>query len=505
MKQETILTRHTPRWAALAGIVLLAVLAGVVHAAWTTINTNDGQVDAGWGSPDYSDPCTFTSRQVDEIKNAWVRWDGTAIYFRIETCAGPPLTPKSGSGLQTKSMRAVAAIDCNKNGTYTDNDSGGVPNGDRLVVYYDNTGPNSDQVWLLTGSGTAVFQLPDTAYSEEVPPPTATSIEWQMPLQYLYPACRASTDTLNIMLATVEVQSNSSTTIDQTNTPIAWHNPIDYGDLNNPNPANNTCEQYPTRLPCNGARHGVVVGTAILGQEIDPDQGNLHNASALADDASNTGSVDDEDGVQPTRAFAWSNSGGGSLSVTVSGGSGYLSCWIDWNGNNSLTDSGEKVISGLAVSTGGHTPTFSIPISPLGLYYARCRVSPTTGVGVTGPIYGGEVEDYRWLPQTSALSISKPNASDVQLSWNDLSASDGYNLYRSPAPYFSPGDTGVTLLSGSPFADPPVTDAGVLGNASDDNYFYVMTKTRTVDSVVYESVPSNTVGLFEFALVPGAP
>lgn len=497
----------TRRWAPVASLVLALVLAlaQTVLAAWTTINTNDGAVDAGWGSPDYTDACTFTSRQVDEIKDAWVRWDGDNLYFRIDTCATPPLTPAGGG----KSMRAIAAIDCNNDGDFTDPDTGSPPNGDRLVVYYDNTaGANAEQVWVLQGNGAPVIQVPGgTTNAEEVPSPgTATSIEWKTPVQYIYAACRPAASPLNIRIATVEVQGSSSTTIDQTSTNIPWFNPIDYGDLNNPDPAANTCTQYPTRLPCNGARHGIVSGAAILGQAVDPDQGQLHGVTALADDLNNTGSADDEDGVVGTRGFVWTTgAGGGSLDVTISGGSGYLSCWIDWNANNSLTDSGEKVINDVAVSPGTYSLTFSVPVSPLNLFYARCRVSPSTGAGVTGAIYGGEVEDHRLLPQTSALSISKPNATDVQLSWSDLSASDGYNLYRSANPYFNLGDAGVTLLTGSPFADPPVTDAGVLGNANDDNYFYVMTKQRTADGATYESAPSNTVGLFEFALVPGTP
>lgn len=503
MIQQRMRKAHKWQLAVVLGLLWLSVCGALASAGWTTINTNNGLVDASWGSPDYTDPCTFTSRQVDEIKNAWVRWDSTSIYFRIETCAAPPLTPAGGG----KSMRAIAAIDCNNNGTFTDNDTGGSTNGDRLVVYYDEGGvnpPNPGQVWVVTGTGAFLgIQLVNT-HSEKVPTGSPTSIEWTTPVQNIYPACRPTTGPLNIRLATVEVGATAST-IDQTSTNIQWYNPIDYGDLNNPDPNLNTCTQYPTRLFCDGARHGIVAGAAILGSTVDPDQGYQHGPTALADDLTNTGSADDEEGVAGTRGFVWSSGGNGSLTFPITGGSGYLSCWIDWNANNSFGDTGEKVINDLTVSPGTYTQTFSVPVSPLNLFYARCRVSPTTGVGVTGPVYGGEVEDHRLLPQTSALSISKPNATDVRLSWSDLSASDSYNLYRSANPYFNLGDAGVTLLSGSPFADPPVIDAGVLGNANDDNYFYVMTKQRTADGATYQSAPSNTVGLFEFALVPGTP
>lgn len=490
--------RRSWRGLILGGVALLvAAIAPVAFAAWTTINTDDGQVDPSWGSPDYTDACTFTSRQVDEIKSAWIRWDGTALYFRMDTCATPPLTT-AGPGHK---MRAIAAIDCNKNGSFQDPDSGGTY-GDRLVAYYDD----ADAVWLLTGSGTAVYQLPNATYAEEVPTASPTSIEWRMPIQYIYPACRGSIDALQVVLATVEVQGFNSTTIDQSS-PVTWHNPMDYGDLPNPNPQANppTCEQYPTRVGCDGPRHGIVSGAAILGPTVDADGGELQSATAGLDDQTNTGSADDEDGVTPTRAFVWSNGGSGSLDVTISGGSGYLNCWVDWNDDDDFADSGEQIVTNAAVSPGTSARTFAVPVDPLNLYYARCRVSPNAGATLTGAIYGGEVEDYRWLPLTTALAIAKPNASDVQLTWSDLSASDGYNIYRSASPYFGPGDGGVSLLTGSPFADPPATDAGVLGNAADDNYFYVLTKTRTVSSVTYESVPSNTVGLFEFALVAGTP
>ncbi|MCS6845859.1 MAG: GEVED domain-containing protein [Caldilineales bacterium] len=488
-------------------LALVLALAPVALATWTTINTNNGVVDTTWGSPDYSDTCTFTSRQVDEIKDAWVRWDGDNLYFRIDTCAAPPLTPKA-PGPSSPAMRAIAAIDCNNDGDFTDGDTTSPPNGDRLVVYFDEGGsspPNPGMVHVVSGTGAPLGIAFDNTYSEKVPTSSPTSIEWRVPAGAIYAACRPTTAPRNIRFATVEVGA-TSTTIDQTTANIQWFNPIDYGDLNNPDPATNTCTGYPTRLPCDGARHGVVAGAAILGSTVDPDQGNLHGPTALADDLTNTGSADDEDGVAGTRGFVWTTgAGGGSLTFSITGGSGYLNCWIDWNGFNAFGDAGEQVITNEAVSPGTYSLSFNVPVSPLNLFYARCRVSPSTGAGVTGPIYGGEVEDHRLLPQTSALSISKPNASDVQLSWSDLSASDSYNLYRSPNPYFNLGDAGVTLLTGSPFADPPVTDAGVLGNASDDNYFYVMTKRRVADSTTYESAPSNTVGLFEFALVPGTP
>ncbi len=493
-------TRRSRLIITLAGTLLIVLgWATAASADWTTINTNNGQIDASWGDPIYSDECTFTSRQADEIKNAWLKYDGTSIYLRIESC--DPNQVLSDNTTQ-KRMRAVGAIDCNGNGEFDDPYVIG-PDGDRLIIFYNNP---DDTVWVHDGGLSPIFQADSSAqrtYSEKV----GNNLEWKADISNLYPGCRASVASKQLAWATAEVTCTgsictSSQTLDQSSSTTTLLNPLDYGDLVNPNPSANppTCEQYPSRLPCNGARHGIVGGAAILGQDIDPNEGDLQNTGAVADDTNNTGSVDDEDGVAPTAAFAWSTANGGSLDVTTTGGSGYLSCWVDWNNDKDLVDAGEKVVSDLAVSAGSHTVPFTVPSTPSGVPYARCRISPATGAGITGPIYGGEVEDYRWLPQTATLKISKVSASNAQLSWNEVSVDDRYDLFRSLTPYFTP--------SGDPLAndvvDSPYTDAGVIGPPP-DVFFYRLVKVRSADGATYTSVPSNEVGLFEYALAPGIP
>lgn len=463
--------------------LLFAMPSAAAHAEWTTIDTNNGQIDAAWGAPTYSDPCGDIAEPRDEIKNAWYKYDGTSLTFRMETCGA--------SVLSGNSMRAIAAIDCNNDGDFTDPASGG-PAGDRLAAFYYGY----DFVYLLDGAGVRVAQMPDASYAEV----SGANLEWKSDLLFLYPACRGSSGPANIAWATVKVQFGTSTTIDQSKQIYAWTNPMDYGDLPNPNPAVNppTCEQYPSRIGCNGPRHGVDAGSAILGAAIDPDGGDLYNVMAAADDASNTGAADDEDGVSPAQAVAWT-SAGGALDVIVADGSGYVSCWIDWNNNQSFSDAGEKVISDRSLSPGRYAINISTPATVTGVYYARCRVSPGTGAGITGAIYGGEVEDYRWLPQTSPLAISRPSSTspNAQLSWTEVSTADTYNIYRSAAPYLQPGGTPHATVADAPFLDP------VLGGAA-NTYFYVMTKKRTVDSTPLESVVSNEVGVFEFSLSAGS-
>ncbi len=74
-----------------------------------------------------------------------------------------------------------------------------------------------------------------------------------------------------------------------------------------------------------------------LGTVIDGENTDLFSASANGDDSNG---LDDEDGVVfPAQIVRGTTI---HIPVTVSG-VGYLSAWIDWNGNGSFEDSGERV------------------------------------------------------------------------------------------------------------------------------------------------------------------
>lgn len=463
--------------AALCATALLLV-STVASATWTTIDTDNGQIDTAWDAPTYSDPCgnDGVSDPRNEIKNAWFKSDGDFLYFRMETCGSPALS--------NDFMRAIGALDCNNDGDFDDPSTLG-PDGDRLVVYRYSY----DTVNVFDGKYSPMLGDLGPEYVETFGP----DIEWKVDLGMLPPLCRGSITPNTIGWAISQVYN----VVNRSKQTYPWSNPMDYGDLPNPDPANNSCVQYPTRLPCNGARHGIVAGDVTLGATIDPDTGGLYDTMASLDDTTNTGATDDEDGVMPAKGFPWT-SAGGRLDVTVSGGSGYLNCWVDWNNNQSLGDADEKVVNDLAVVPGTHSIAISTTTTVDGAYYARCRISPVTGAGITGPVYGGEVEDYRWLPQTSALAISRPNntSPEAQLSWTEVSAADTYNIYRSTTPYLQPTGAPYATDDAAPFLDP------VLGSPA-DTYFYIMTKVRTVDGTPMESVASNEVGVFEFALVTG--
>lgn len=381
---------------ALLAVVAILAFAAVAFAAWVTINPNNSAVDSGWGAPFYSSTCSNGSLDDGyEIRDAYLANDGTNIYFRMTTCGVP------GSSQLLTRLRIAGAIDCNNDGDVDDPASGG-PQGDRVGVY----APNGDGYGLYDGTNVQVAGLsPNLA--ERINPP-GVDYELAIPLEVLYPGCRGSTSTIGLGLGTVEVTAQATP---RDETPLVqWNIPIDYGDLPNPNPSANppTCEQYPTRIGCNGARHGIVQSGARLGSLIDADAGNLFDTNATADDLDNQA---DEDGVAPTPGFVWSQANGGSLDVFVSNASSanYLSCWIDWNNNSSLTDAGEQILNDQAVTNGLNTVTFAVPLSSVAnaSLYARCRLAPSqnTADTPTGPVEGGEVEDHLWSFGPNAVSL----------------------------------------------------------------------------------------------------
>ncbi len=173
----------------------------------------------------------------------------------------------------------------------------------------------------------------------------------------------------------------------------------------------------------NGARHELPqTGSITLGTVIDGETNGFESATALGDDGDGT---DDEDGV--TVSGDWlDGAAGGAVQIVVTGGSGYLSAWIDWDGNSQFTDSGDQVLNMVAVSAGTQTNTFDIPVGTIpvsGTYtnFARFRLwtNSTPALTTTGLVLNGEVEDHQLVftgaappvvashtPNTNALNIA---------------------------------------------------------------------------------------------------
>lgn len=487
-------------------ILLLASMAAL--AAWTTINTNDNAIDPNWAvvTPAYTDASNDASiNDKDEIKVAKYAFDGDAIYFFMESWDATDI-------LSSNDMRAIAALDCNNNGTFDDPDVYDhgklVSKGDRLiirynddrVIVYDGGGQNSiagDPTWGDPGDNSqgGTWQNPQT--------------EWKVPIKNLYPECRGSRSPVPLAFSIVEVTSSSSTVISQSDGSYQIDNPMDFGDGKNIISwywGSPTCHDYPTKITCAGPRHGIT--DLKLGANLDADGGELANDAAQADDSNYTGAPNDEDGIAPTEAIIWTAGGAGSLDVTVSGGDGYLNCWIDWDRNETF-DTDEHLVDEQALTAGLHTLSVSVPTDVTfdGPYMARCRLAPNAGEGNTpiNAVWGGEVEDHDWLIQPVAPSISI-DGSDVNLSWTHLTQNDDEQALLSAAPYF---DIASATAVGTANATGSATDANVVGTPADVIFYKVVGHKTIVDSeddtITYTltSTPSQEKGLFEFELVPG--
>jgi len=495
-------------------IALLAMLfiSVAALAGWTTINTDDDTIDPNWASvtPTYTDASNDAGiNDKDEIKVAKYVFDGDAIYFFMESWDATDI-------LSNDDMRAIAALDCNNNGTFDDPDiyENGklVSKGDRLIVrynydqviMYDGGGSNSiagDPTWGDPGDNNAggsggAWQNPQT--------------EWKVPLKNLYPECRGIRSPVPLAFSIVEVTSSSSTVISQSDGSYQIDNPMDFGDAKNVITwywGSPTCHDYPTKITCDGPRHGI--SGLKLGDIIDADSGELANDAAQADDSHYDNAPNDEEGIAPTAAFTWAAGGAGSLDVTVSGGDGYLNCWIDWDRSETF-ETDEHLVDDQALAAGAHTLSVNVPADVTfdGSYTARCRLAPNAGEGNTpaNPVWGGEVEDHDWLiqPVTPAISIS---GNDVQLSWTHLVQNDDEQAFKSASPYF---DVAGATAVGTANATGSATDDGVVG-APTDVIFYKVVGHKTIvdsedDTVSYTltSTPSKELGLFEFDLVPGS-
>lgn len=470
---------------------------------WRTINTSNGIVDdLGSANTYVPSPSCANASLADylEVKQATIVNDGSGFYFRIELCAAPTTQ-------QRTNLRMGAGLDCNHDGDTADAWGGQAdPNtGDRKVVYWIA----QDQVVIVDGGNSTVLQLSSNGPDgEELS--GSTVYEWRAPLERIYPDCRGSVSTIGIGLGTVLLPSPA--TRDQT-PDYDWSHPIDYGDALNPDPTQGTCSDYPSRVGCDGARHGLYTpagmsSTLLLGGQVDADDGTNQDAGAIVDD---TRGIADEDGVEPTPGVNWVANGQGSISATVSGGSGYLNCWVDWNNDKDWADTGEKILSDSAVAAGLNARTFSVPSGTTfpNSFVSRCRLAPGANLAtaVTGATEFGEVEDYLWYfgstgnrPAPVTVTPS-PSGTTLQVSWSNIASNESYLVSSSTAPYFNPGDTGVTTVTDS---SSPYDVTGVVGGTADTLFYLVQGRvTSSASPTELVSTVSNRAGLWEFALLPG--
>jgi hypothetical protein len=136
-----------------------------------------------------------------------------------------------------------------------------------------------------------------------------------------------------------------------------------------------------------------------------------------------------DDGV--TRPQNWSvGVNGGQITVAVSASRetmrGCLSGWIDWSADGNFGGPDEQIAAMLPVTVGSHPIQFGIPafVTSATPYNARLRLIPDwDGDGLcddqaplapSGGVFGGEVEDYRWMLNDSTV-VLPPSAQQLML------------------------------------------------------------------------------------------
>ena len=102
----------------------------------------------------------------------------------------------------------------------------------------------------------------------------------------------------------------------------------------------------------------------------------------------------------------------------------------------------------------------------------------------------------------AAMAESILNQTDMHLSWQHNQPTVYYEVWRSPTPYFQPGDAGSELLKTLQAADGvfEYTDPGAIG-APDAQHFYLLRSANACGEFATETPRS---GEFDFALTPGS-
>lgn len=250
---------------------------------------------------------------------------------------------------------------------------------------------------------------------------------------------------------------------------------------------------YPTLLADNGARHGVLAGVH-LGQSVDaePDGFQDNLVPRTTDDSNN---IDDEDGVEFLTPMIPGEPATIRVTVSLNGNSaGKLHAWIDFNGNGSWADTGEKIFSGRVLGEGVHDLTFTVPGSAVpGQTHARFRYGYETNLSFTGPSTVGEVEDYevsivsdKPIATPDVVSVMQDSTNNiVNVLANDIPSSSGRANLRL-ASLNTTGTTGTVVIDNNgtlaDLTDDFVRYTPAPGSFGTDIFGYTITDITTGDS-----------------------
>ncbi|VEP17875.1 conserved hypothetical protein [Hyella patelloides LEGE 07179] len=233
---------------------------------------------------------------------------------------------------------------------------------------------------------------------------------------------------------------------------------FDYGDAPDTSSGTGTGDYQTTTTnsAIDAPNHAITPGLS-LGGTIDADDGTLQNPDASADDNSDTGSVDDEDGVTLTNSGIF-ESDDGSYSVTVNvtntnSQNVTVVGWVDFD--QSGTFDADEAVSASGVLTGDQTLTWSsFPDDVVaGNTFARFRLSTDSTLSAstpTGSMSDGEIEDYE-------VTINGVDYGDAP----DTGAGNGVGNYETTS---SDGGAAHNIITGISLGSSVDADNGTLQN-----------------------------------------
>jgi uncharacterized repeat protein (TIGR01451 family) len=208
----------------------------------------------------------------------------------------------------------------------------------------------------------------------------------------------------------------------------------DFGDL--PSSYQNTL------LANSGAQHKVTNTpvSIFLGPGVTTENDGTNSATASADGADN--------GV--TMVSTEFHPGGGAYITVVASAAGWLSAWMDFNGDGDFDDANEWILD-QAVVAGSNDMSFLVPpaVATNGItdFFSRFRIYPSRPsiVASTGPALSssfqqmsGEVEDYLFVMAIGPTMVDMVSTDGVQgkrgvtLTWQTTREVDnlGFHVYR---------------------------------------------------------------------------
>lgn len=147
-------------------------------------------------------------------------------------------------------------------------------------------------------------------------------------------------------------------------------------------------DSYKTTFASSGARHGLSelkLGEHVYGEK----DANLYPLNDEISDANN-----DDDGIQFPVPLQVGTSSKIIASISGATDNSVLNAWVDFDRDGQF-EANEIIIKDLAVNQNTNDIFFSVPTwAQVGETWARFRLSNTKGIGPSGGVPAGEVEDY---------------------------------------------------------------------------------------------------------------